>query len=103
MTVDEIVKLMLAGAIAFAIVLISIGIFKILNNLASSIKDIRGVIKNLVKLSDMSVEDYSNIRKHFTDIIVVFKEFYQNITEPVKLIKMIIKYVNKFRKQDSIE
>jgi len=99
MTVDEWTKVILVGAIAFAIVLIAIGIFKILNNLADGIYDLRGAIKNIVKLSDMTLEDYTSVRNSLNEILQSFKDLSKGIFEPFKLFNNIIEFVKTLKKE----
>lgn len=66
---DQISKLVLTFAVAFAIVLIAVGLFRILNNLAGSVRDFRKSIQNISSASDAMLEDYNAIRSSVKGLI----------------------------------
>lgn len=86
MNVDDFTKVLLAVAVSFAIVLLSWGLFKILNNLAGSIDDIRKAIKNTSTLSDYILEDYLKARQEIYSVVSGFKEFKTSFVDPVRSI-----------------
>lgn len=103
MNVDDFTKLLLAIAVSFAIVIISWGLFRILNNLAGSIQDIRKAIKNTSTLSDYLVEDYLRVREELYTILKGVKEFKSSFVDPVrnltKAVGVVAPFFNRTRKQ----
>jgi len=63
MTVDEIVKLILAFSVGFSLVVISWQIAMVFGGLAGVIRDFRKAVQNLGTASDMILEDYNAVRK----------------------------------------
>lgn len=63
MTVDEIVKLILAFSVGFSLVVISWQIAMVFGGLAGVIRDFRRAVQNLGTASDMILEDYNAVRK----------------------------------------
>ncbi len=100
MSTDDLTKLLLAGSLAFAIVLISIGIFMILSNLSGTIKDLRKSAKNISSFSDLVLEDYTNGRKAVYNIMDGFKE---TILDPLKVVSRFIKFIKGFFKDSEGE
>lgn len=82
--IDDVTKLLLALSVAFAIVLLAWGLFKILNNLANSIGDFRKAIKNTSTLSDYLLEDYLKAREEVYAITRSVKEFKSSILDPLR-------------------
>lgn len=103
MNVDDFTKLLLAIAASFAIVIISWGLFRILNNLAGSIQDFRKAIKNTSNLSDYLVEDYLRAREEIYAILKGVNEFKSSFVDPVRNITkaagIIAPFFNRSRKQ----
>lgn len=103
MNVDDFTKLLLAIAVSFAIVIISWGLFRILNNLAGSIQDIRKAIKNTSTLSDYLVEDYLRAREEVYAILKGVSEFKSSFVDPVrnltKAAGVLAPFFNRARRQ----
>ncbi|CAG0942264.1 hypothetical protein BROC_01804 [Candidatus Brocadiaceae bacterium] len=93
MTVDDFTKLLLAFAVAFAIIIIAWGLFKLLNTLASSVEDFRKAIKNTSDLSDLLVEDYAKAREEVYSAVQGFKDFKASFVDPVRNIGKIASFV----------
>lgn len=82
MSVDDLSKLMISMAVTFAIVVIAFGLFRILNNLASTISDLRKAVQNTSAISDLILEDYTNIREKAYSIL---SDLTGTILEPLSL------------------
>ena len=101
MNVDDFTKLLLAIAVAFAIVILAWGLFRILNNLAGSIGDLRKAIKNTSTLSDYVLEDYLKGRQEVYGILRSLHDFKSSFVDPVRNIAKIAGMVNSFKKRSS--
>lgn len=62
MDVDNIVKVLLAGSCAFALVGISYALIKFINKLTSTVEDARKPIQNVSEVTDMALGDYKSVR-----------------------------------------
>ncbi len=102
MSVDDIVKLLLALAVSSSLVVISYEIARLIGKLADTVQDLRRAVQNVSTASDMVLEDYQQVRKilqTFTDIVENFEE---NILSPMRLITNLLQAFvgNKSRKDD---
>jgi hypothetical protein len=86
MSVDEIVKLMLAVAVSFAIIGIAWQLMRVIGKLADSIQDLRRTFQNVSKVSDMAVEDYETIRGGIKNVLGIFTNFNEGFLLPLKAI-----------------
>jgi uncharacterized protein YoxC len=93
MNMDDLSKLILVLAVSFAIVLISIGLYKILNSLSGSIEDFRKTIKNVSSLSDMVLEDYTNVREEVYSFKKWAEGFKSSFLDPLKQAGKIVSVV----------
>lgn len=107
MNADDFVKVLLAIAVAFAIVLLAWGLFRILNNLANSISDIRQAIKNTSTLSDYILEDYLKARTEIYGLVSSVKSFKSSFVDPVtnlgKAASMVAPFVKRRSKNTQNE
>lgn len=100
MNVDDFTKLILALAVAFAIVLLAWGLFKILNNLANSIQDFRKAIKNTSTLSDYVLEDYLKAREEIYSVLSGIKDFKSNFVDPIRNVGKMASVVAPYFKRE---
>lgn len=96
MNVDDFTKILLAVAVAFAIVIIAWGLFRILNNLASSIDDFRKAIKNTSTLTDYLLEDYLKAREEIYSVMQGIKDFKASFLDPVRNIGKMAGFLTPF-------
>lgn len=61
-TIDDGLKIVLIGAISFSIVLFTIYVVRLLNQVSEAVKDSRSVIKNVSTISDMVEKDIVSVR-----------------------------------------
>lgn len=71
-SVDDFLKIILILSIAFAIVGISFQIMSFFSKLTKILEEIRVPVKNISKVSDFALEDYSEIRVHIKSIGNIF-------------------------------
>lgn len=93
---DDVVKLILAISVSFAIVAISFQLMRLIGELASSIKDFRKAIQNFSKASDMVLEDYGRVRKVLQGVLDLFSGV-QNMT---KGLSMVSGFLGNFRNNE---
>lgn len=79
LTIDDIVKLLLAVSISFAIVVIAFQLMRLFGAVTSSIHDARQILQNVGLVSDMVVEDYNKIRK----VIGIITNFRAEVFQPL--------------------
>ena len=94
MNVDDIVKLLLAISVAFAIIGISYALIRFILKLTDTVEDVRKPIQNIGQLSDLALEDYKSIRGVIATVAKISKglntlfedrlKIIQNITEKLK-------------------
>jgi len=99
MSVDDIVKLLLAGSFTFAIVGISYALIKFILSCTSAVEDARKPIQNIGELSDLALEDYRSIRGIVRIASRIVEEVSGYFENPLNLGKKIVSVFN--RKGDS--
>ncbi len=99
MNVDDFTKLLLAIAVSFAIVILAWGLFRILNNLAGSIQDLRKALKNTSTLSDYVLEDYLKGREEVYSLLRNLHDFKSSFVDPVRNIAKITNMLGSLRKR----
>jgi hypothetical protein len=95
LNVDDIVKLLLAGSIAFAIVIISFQLMRLIGGLASVVQDMRRAVQNLGKASDMALEDYAKVRRILDSLTSTVTNFRSTILEPLSVLRGYMGRSNK--------
>ncbi len=101
MNVDDFTKLLLAVAVAFAIVILAWGLFRILINLAGSIQDLRKAVKNTSTLSDYVLEDYLKGREEVYSLLRTLHDFKSSFVDPVRNVAKVAGMLGSFRKKSS--
>jgi hypothetical protein len=96
MTIDEIIKIILAISVSFSIIGISIQIIRLLGTTNDSLKDLRPTIKNFNDLSEKVISDYDIISNAIHSSSKVVGGLYTNIIKPLAdLMGLVTKYRNK--------
>lgn len=85
-SVDEIVKLILAISVGFSLLMISFQLARVLSKAADAIQDLRRGLQNFSKASDMVLEDYLQIRK----LINLVTGLKSSLWEPLKVLMRIL-------------
>lgn len=62
--IDDLLKIVLVFSVAFAIAGIAFQLMRLISKISSTIEELRQPIKNINELSDLSLEDYKNIRSY---------------------------------------
>lgn len=73
LNIDEFVKLLLAGAFSFAIVIIAWYVARFLAAVTANLKEIRELINVVHRLSDQTMEDYMNVRGSVKKLFGIFE------------------------------
>lgn len=100
MSVDDLVKLMLAAAVAFAIAGIAFQLMRLIGKLADSLQDLRRTWKNVSKVSDLAVEDYMSLRNGIRNITGIISNFNDGFLVPIKAILTLFNTVKKRKSGD---
>lgn len=75
MDTNQVIQLILAVSVSFAIVAISLQVAILVGNFAGIIKDARKPVQNVGELSDLTLEDYKTIRRAIYSIKNSFGAF----------------------------
>lgn len=97
MSVDDIVKLLLAGSFSFAVIGISYALMRLIQKGTEVVEDVRKPIQNVGELSDLALEDYKNIRGIIGTITKIANRVNGYLEDPMKLIKNSFGMLNRNR------
>jgi len=95
MSVDDIVKLLLAGSFSFAIIGISYALIRFVQKATLIMEDVRLPIQNVGSLSDMALEDYQSIRGLIKTVANLASGLNGYLEDPMKIIKSFSKLLRR--------
>ncbi len=97
LSIDDLLKVVLIFAVAFAIVGISYELMKLIGKLTQVLEDLRHPINNASELTDYALEDYvdarSVVRKGLSDL----SSFKGIIENPVMIGSIFFKVISKIK------
>ncbi len=75
MDINQVIQLVLAVSVSFAVVAISLQIAILVGSLSGMVKDARKPVQNVGELSDLALEDYKTIRRAIYSVKNLFSAF----------------------------
>lgn len=104
MTVDEVVKLILAIAFAISLVGISIQLMRLIGKVTDTLEDTREGVRNFSALSTMAREDYEEIRREIKSILGFVTKLRVNLLDPISsLFSFVGRFLDKGKADDKSE
>lgn len=101
MTVDEVVKLVLAFSVAFSLVFVAFHLGRLLGKLAETIGAARKSIDNVSKITDMATEDYESIREEVRSAVGVYQSVKNGLASTA--LSTVLGLLGSGRKKDETE
>ena len=95
MSVDDIVQLLLALALSFAVAGIAYQLMRLIGKLADTVQDMRKAVQNVSEASDMMLEDYSRIRKLLNTILSFVEDLETNLLGPLRTVGKLSRRFSK--------
>lgn len=90
MSVDDVTKLLLAGAISFSIVGISIQLMRLLGSFNDVIQDVRSTVRFIGELAHRISGDYKNLREGMANFLNPIQNMVNNVTKPLNRLTKVL-------------
>jgi hypothetical protein len=95
MTIDEVVKLILAISFAISLLGVSWQLMRLIGKMADSIEDVRGGLKSASKLVETASDDYNRIRTEVWSLLDSLKKI-RDVFEPLSKIFTVVSGLGGF-------